>query len=81
MGRSQIVTLNGIHSFPLEISCGVLQGSLLGPLLYLIYSNDMKIAVKHQLLLYADDGIILVCHKNPEVISQCLSKELDSVNN
>ena len=80
-GRSQIVTFNGIQSFPLEISCGVPQGSLLGPLLYLIYSNDMEIAVKHKLLLYADDSIILVCHKDPEVISQCLSKELDSVNN
>ena len=38
----------------------------------------MEIAVKHKLLLYADDSIILLCHKNPKVISQYLSE--DSVN-
>ena len=80
-GRLQTVTLNGVHSSPMEITCGVPQGSILGPLLYLIYSNDMELAVKHKLLLYADDSIILVCHKNPQVISQYLSEELDSVNN
>ena len=79
--RLQTVTLNGVQSTPMEITCGVPQGSLLGPLLYLIYSNDMEIAVKRKLLLYADDSIILVCHKDPKVISKYLSEELHSVNN
>ena len=79
-GRFQPVTLNVVQSVPLKIMCGLPQCSLFCPLLYLIYINDMEIMVKHKLLLGADESIILVCHKNPQVISQYLSGELDSVN-
>ena len=79
-GRKQIVSINGISSPALNIICGVPQGSLLGPLLYLIYSNDMVISVKHKLLLYADDSVILVCDKDPSAVSKSLSSELDTCN-
>ena len=36
------------------------QGSLLGPLLYLCYCNDMEMSVDSKLILYADDSIILL---------------------
>ena len=80
-GRNQTVSINKIESDAQDITCGVPQGSLLGPLLYLIYCNDMCISVKNKLLLYADDSIILVCGKDPKIVSECLSTELDSCNN
>ena len=39
-----------------KVSCGIPQGSILGPLLFLVYANDMPQAVKSNLFLYADDS-------------------------
>ena len=59
-GREQIVDVNGTHSTPQKINCGVPQGSILGPLLFLCYVNDMQRAVNCKLLLYADDSALIV---------------------
>ena len=48
----------------------------LGPLLSLIYVNDMKSAVKCKLILYADDCALLVSVKEVKVIQETLGKEL-----
>ena len=54
---------NWISKFS-KISCGVLQGSILGPLLFLIYVNDMIQAVECDLYLYADNSCLLFHYKN-----------------
>ena len=52
------------------ISCGVPQGSILGPLLFLLYVNDMVQAVNCDLLLYADDTGLIFQHKDINIIEQ-----------
>ena len=77
-GRKQIVHVKKVDFDPLQISCGVPQDSILGPLLFLCYVNDMVASVDCKLLLYADDSALLVSDKNPKCVADKLSKELES---
>ena len=75
--RSQCVSTNGVKSKNLKVSCGVPQGSILGPLLFIIYINDMhkalnKCTVHH----FADDTNLLFSDKSPNVIKKTMNKEL-----
>jgi len=78
--RKQLVNVNGVCSDVQNVTCGVPQGSVLGPLLFLIYVNDLKISIDSEckVLIYADDTCILFSHNNPKVIAQKLSKMLES---
>ena len=75
-GRKQTVQVSGKNSTFLDISCGVPQGSILGPLLFLLYVNDMQISLSCKLALYADDSALIFSHKDWRVIQETLSFEL-----
>jgi hypothetical protein len=62
--RTQQVNVNGNLSSQLEITYGVLQGSILGPLLFLCYINDIYTSTELATFLFADDTTCLAEHNN-----------------
>ena len=77
--RSTFVEIEGIRSHKRDSKCGVPQGSILGPLLFLLYVNDMSQAVTCGLSLYADDSCLTVTHKNINYIEETLNSNLSSL--
>ena len=78
--RKQFVQVNNFKSSIKEIQCGVPQGSTLGPLLFLIYINDMntlfnQCVVRH----FADDTNILFYNKKLKTIETVLNHELKKI--
>ena len=58
-GRAQHTVANGTKSKLLKVACGVPQGSVLGPLFFLVYVNDLQYALDDcKLKLYADDTVL-----------------------
>ena len=64
-----------------EISCGVSQESILGPMLFLIYVNDIPQAVTSTLLSYTDDSCILYQHKDVLQIEKRLNEDFKNLCN
>ena len=56
--HTQTTVVNGVHSSYVEVTSGVPQGSVLGPMLFLLYINDINNAFKSQIKLLADDGVL-----------------------
>ena len=62
--RRQSVVLEGEHSHSVPVTSGVPQGSMLGPLMFLIFINDLPCYVKSRVRLFADDTVIYLTIKS-----------------
>ena len=64
--RSQTVVCNGKHSDPAQVTPGVPQRTVLGPLLFLLYVNDLPDNLKLSIRLFADDALLYGVISNEE---------------
>ena len=79
--RVQITSLNGRKSKISDVNCGVPQGSILGPLLFLIFINDLPFATQLDVKLFADDACLVHSDKNPEELEKLINFELAKIDN
>ena len=70
-GRKQTVSYDGALSEIQAISCGVPQGSILGPLLFTLLINDIDQNLRQcEMTLYADDSVLYVADKTCDFIGE-----------
>jgi len=78
--RYQRVVLNGISSEWKSLEAGVPQGSVLGPLLFLIYINDLTENISSEMRLFADDSSLFSRVEGVDITHEKLVKDLETIN-
>ena len=78
------VALNGVLSAPLPVQAGVPQGSVLGPLLFLVFINDLSDSLENPLYFFADESTL--CHticlpSDWQAAASTLSTDLGNITN
>ena len=77
--RKQRVVLPGVQSKWNFIYAGVPQGSILGPLLFLLYINDIVVDIRSSIRLFADDTSLYIIVDNPDHAAQLLNADLNKI--
>ena len=80
--RTQFVTISGFNSELKEINCGVPEGSILGPFLFLIYINDLHYSIKFcKVNHFADDANLINFNSSVKVMNKQVNKCLKTLSN
>ena len=80
--RKQFTAFNSHNSDMQSITCGVPQGSILGPILFVIYINDFPCSSSIlQFLMFADDTNIFLKHRDIDRSKELMNTELMKVHN
>ena len=77
--RQQIVVIDGEKSKTKNLSAGCPQGSKLGPLLFIIFINDIQKDLESEILLFADDTTLLAVGKDPAETTCILNRDLSKI--
>ena len=73
------VCVDRYTSSPETVYCVVPQGLILGPLLFIIFINDLSDCIEHvSVIMYADDTVLYVSHKSKEKIENDLNQDLQN---
>lgn len=76
--RNYCVKINNSNSKKINYNCGVPQGSKLGPILYIIYANDMMKCLKEEsTYAYADDTALVISHRSLTDATQIMQDQLN----
>ena len=79
--RKQFVFYNGHSSIADMVECGVPQGSVLGPLLFIIYTNDLPNSINNaNTILFADDTTVYYANKSIAALYEIMSQELSCLS-
>ena len=79
--RKQFVQIDECASTLLNVTCGVPQGSILGPKLFILYINDIcNASTSLKFILFADDTNVFYSGVDIQTICECISRELDKLH-